>query len=263
MFDMSTGKSRTSSSIRVIAAYRYTRWKWDRITMDFVTGLPLSLRKKDAIWVIVDKLTKSTYFLPIKMDYTLEKYAELYINEILRLHGVPISIILDRDPRFTSRFWKKLQEALRTRLNFNTAFHHQTDGQSERVIQVLEDMLRSSELVRQTEEKVKIIKERLKDAIDRQKSYVDLRRKDVEFVVGDKVFLKVSPWKKVLRFGKKAETIDVQSYLTYEKEPMKILAKEMKELRNKKIPLVKLLWRNHKVEEATWESEEVMKQQYP
>ncbi|XP_043817352.1 uncharacterized protein LOC122725011 [Manihot esculenta] len=119
------------------------------------------------------------------------------------------------------------------------------------------------ELVRQTEEKVKIIKERLKAATERQKSYADLRRKDIEFAVGDKVFLKVSPWKKVLRFGKKAETIDVQSDLTYEEEPVKILAREMKELRNKKIPLVKVLWRNHNAEEATWESEEVMRQQYP
>lgn len=111
--------------------------------MDFVIGLPLTPRKKDVIWVIVDKLTKLAHFLPIRMDYTLEKYAELYINEIVRLYGVLISIISDRDLRFTSKFWKKLHEALSTRLNFSTAFHPQTDGQSERVIQVLEDMLRS------------------------------------------------------------------------------------------------------------------------
>ena len=117
-------------------------WKWERITMDFVSGLPLSPKKKDAIWVIVDRLTKSAHFIPVRMDYSLDKLAELYISEIVRLHGVPISIISDRDPRFTSRFWDKLQEALGTQLYFSTAFHPQTDGQSERVIQVLEDMLR-------------------------------------------------------------------------------------------------------------------------
>ena len=91
---------------------------------------------------MVDRLTKSAHFIPVRTDYSLNKLAELYIAEIVRLHGVPMSIISDRDPRFTSRFWKKLQEALVTKLNFSTAFHPQTDGQSERVIQVLEDMLR-------------------------------------------------------------------------------------------------------------------------
>nr|XP_012466402.1 unnamed protein product [Gossypium raimondii] len=84
-------------------------WKWERIIMDFVSGLPLSPKKKDDIWVIVDRLTKSTHFIPVRMDYSLDKLAELYISEIVRLHGVPISIISDKDPRFTSRFWDKLQ----------------------------------------------------------------------------------------------------------------------------------------------------------
>ena len=79
-------------------------WKWEHVTMDFVSGLPLSLRKKDVIWVFVDCLTKFTHFISIRTDYSLEKLAELYISEISRLHGVPISIIFDRDPRFTSRF---------------------------------------------------------------------------------------------------------------------------------------------------------------
>ena len=92
---------------------------------------------------VVDRLTKTTHFLPVRIDYSLDKLAELYIKEIVRLYGIPISIISDKYPRFTSRFWGKLQEALGTRLNFSTTFHPQTDGQSERVIQVLEDMLRS------------------------------------------------------------------------------------------------------------------------
>ena len=122
---------------------RIPEWKWDRITMDFVVGLPLTGRKHDSVWVVVDRLTKLAYFLPVRTDYSLDKLAELYIKEIVRLHGIPVSIISDRDPRFTSRFWGKLQEAMGTRLNFSTAFHPQTDGQSERVIQILEDMLRS------------------------------------------------------------------------------------------------------------------------
>ena len=109
--------------------------------MDFVVGLPG--RKHDSVWVVVDRLTKSTHFLPVRTGYSLDKVVEIYIREIIRLHGIPISIISDRDPRFTSRFWGKLQEALGTRLNFSTAFHPQTDGQLERVIQVLENMLRS------------------------------------------------------------------------------------------------------------------------
>ena len=111
--------------------------------MDFVVRLPLIGRKHDSVWVVVDRLTKSAHFLPVRTDYSLNKLVELYIKEIVRLHGILISIILDQDPRFTSRFWGKLQEALGTRLNFSTAFHPQTDGQSERVIQILEDILRS------------------------------------------------------------------------------------------------------------------------
>ncbi|KAL5825346.1 hypothetical protein ACOSQ3_021409 [Xanthoceras sorbifolium] len=111
--------------------------------MDFVTGLHLTRSKQDAIWVIVDRLTKSAHFLPIRTYYSLDRLAELYIREIVRLHGVPAFIISDRDPKFTSRFWKKFQEALGTRLSFSTAFHPQTDGQSELVIHVLEDMRRS------------------------------------------------------------------------------------------------------------------------
>ena len=111
--------------------------------MDFVVGLPLTGRKHDSVWVVLDRLTKSTHFLPVRTDYSLDKLTELYISEIVRLHRIPVSIILDRDSRFTSRFWGKFQETLGTRLNFSTTLNPQTDGQSEIVIQVLEDMLRS------------------------------------------------------------------------------------------------------------------------
>ncbi|KAA3483733.1 integrase [Gossypium australe] len=179
-------------------------WKWDRVTMDFVSGLHLSLKKKDVIWVVVDRLTKSAHFIPVRTDYSLDKLVELYISEIVRLHGVPVSIISDKDPRFTLRFWKKLQEALGTRLNFSTAFHPQTDGQSERVIQILEDILHPSHIISMSE-------------------------------------------------------IEIQPNMTYNKEPIRILARQVKELRNKSIALVKFLWQQHGVEEATWEPEEAMR----
>ena len=86
-------------------------------------GLPRTQRQLDSIWVIVDQLTKSAHFLPVNVEDSLEKLAQLYVDEIVRLHGVPVSIVSDRDPRFTSRFWPSLQAALGTRLHFSTAFH--------------------------------------------------------------------------------------------------------------------------------------------
>ncbi|KAA3480758.1 Retrotransposable element Tf2 [Gossypium australe] len=152
-------------------------WKWATMTMKFVSGLPLTPRKKDAIWVAVDQLTNSSHFIPVRSNYSLDKLAELYIFDIVRLHEVPLSIVLDRDLRFTSQFWRKLQEALGMKLHFSNAFHPQTDGQTEWIIQILEDMLRCCIL-----------------------EFDDLKRKDIEFEIGDKVFLKVSAWKKALRF---------------------------------------------------------------
>ncbi|GKA27699.1 reverse transcriptase domain-containing protein [Tanacetum coccineum] len=118
-------------------------WKWEGIAMDFVTKLPRTSSGHDTIWVIVDRLTKSAHFLPMREDYKMDRLARLYLNEIVARHGVPISIISDHDSRFTSRFWQSMQEALGTRLDMSTAYHPQTDGQSERTIQTLEDMLRA------------------------------------------------------------------------------------------------------------------------
>ena len=111
--------------------------------MDFVVGLPKTLVKFDSIWVIVDRLTKSAHFIPVKVTYNGEKLAKIYISKIVRLHGVPLSIISDRGTQFTSMFWRKLHAKLGTRLDLSSAFHPQTDGQSEQTIQVLEDMLRA------------------------------------------------------------------------------------------------------------------------
>ncbi|GJV75565.1 putative reverse transcriptase domain-containing protein [Tanacetum coccineum] len=111
------------------------------VIMDFVSKLPRTSSGHDRIWVIIDRLTKSAHFLPMREDYKMDRLARLYLNEIVARHGVPISIISDRDSRFTSRFWQSMQEALGTRLDMSTAYHPQTDGQSERTIQTLEDML--------------------------------------------------------------------------------------------------------------------------
>ncbi|KAJ9554217.1 hypothetical protein OSB04_018262 [Centaurea solstitialis] len=237
-------------------------WKWEHITMDFVTKLPKTLRGHDTIWVIVDRLTKSAHFLEMRETLPMDKLAKLYINEVVRRHGVPLSIVSDRDSRFTSRFWDGLQEGLGTQLKLSTAYHPQTDGQSERTIQTLEDMLRSCvidfggnwdthlplvefaynnsyhssigmapfealygrkcrtptcwleagekqfagpEIIQETADKVKGIRERLRAAQDRQKSYADKKRRPIDFQVGDRVMLKVSPWKGIIRFGKRGK----------------------------------------------------------
>ena len=95
--------------------------------MDFVSGFPPSQHKHDFVYVIVDRLTKSAHFISVKIDYSMDRLAKLYVDEVVRLHGVPLSIVSDRDLRFTSRFWKELQLSLGTWLNFNTSFHPQTD----------------------------------------------------------------------------------------------------------------------------------------
>jgi len=111
--------------------------------MDFVIGLPRSPRGNNVIWVIEDRLTKSAHFIPFRVGQSTEALAEKYMQEIVRLHGVPVSIISDRDIRFVSSFWDSLQRSLGSKLTFSTTFHPQTDGQSGRTIQILEDMLRA------------------------------------------------------------------------------------------------------------------------
>ncbi|XP_062119362.1 uncharacterized protein LOC133833121 [Humulus lupulus] len=214
--------------------------------MDFVVGLPKTSKQHDAIWVIVDRYTKSAHFLPVRMTYTMDQWAELYVQEVVRLHGVPVSIISDRDARFTSLFWENL--------------------------------------VRRTTEAVEKIRKRMLTAQSRQKSYADRKRRDVEFNIEDKVgkvayrlalppslsnvhdVFHVSLLRKyvpdpshVLNY----EPIEVEQDLTYEEKPVKILDRKEKELRNKKISLVKVLWRSSNIEEMTWEREDEMRSKYP
>ncbi|GJT78875.1 putative reverse transcriptase domain-containing protein [Tanacetum coccineum] len=261
-------------------------WKWERITMDFVTKLPKTSTGHDAIWVIVDRLTKSAHFIPIRATDSMETLTRLYIKEIVSRHGVPIFIISDRDSHFTSRFWQSLQNALGTQLDMSTAYHPETDGQSERTIQTLEDMLRACvidfgkgwdkhlplvefsynnsyhasikaapfealygrkcrspvcwaevgdsqltgpEIIQETTEKIVQIRQRLQAARDRQRSYANVRRKPLEFQVGDRVMLKVSP------------QLQLNDKLNFVEEPVEVMDREIKQLKRICIPIVKLL----------------------
>ncbi|GKB55180.1 putative reverse transcriptase domain-containing protein [Tanacetum coccineum] len=192
-------------------------WKWEGIAMDFVTKLPRTSSGHDTIWVIVDRLTKSAYFLPMREDYKMERLARLYLNEIVARHGVPISIISDRNSRFTSRFLQSIQEALRTHLDISTAYHPHTDGQSERTIQILEDMLRAYILDFGGSWDVHLplvefsynnsyhssVRCALFEALYGRKCRSPIMWAEVG--EGDYVLLKVSPWKGVVRFGKKGK----------------------------------------------------------
>ncbi|GJW98532.1 putative reverse transcriptase domain-containing protein [Tanacetum coccineum] len=119
------------------------QWKWDNITMDFVTKLLKTQGGNDTIWVIVDRLTKSAHFFPMRETDPMDKLARLYLKEVVTRHGIPVSIICDRDPRSASKFLRIFQKAIGTRLDMSMAYHPETDGQSERTIKTLEDMLRA------------------------------------------------------------------------------------------------------------------------
>ncbi|KAA0043587.1 DNA/RNA polymerases superfamily protein [Cucumis melo var. makuwa] len=237
-------------------------WKWEHITMDFLFGLPRTSSGHDGIWVIVNRLTKMARFILVKVTSTLDQLARLYVDKIVSQYGVLVSIVSDRNPMLTSKFWPSLQKAMGTGLKFSTLFHHQTDGQSERTIQSLEDMLRACviqlkgswdthlplmefaynnsyqssigmaqyealysrpcrtpvcwnevlerklvgpELVQITTNNIKLIRENPRTAQDRQKSYADKQRRNLEFQVEDQVFLKLSPWRGVIRFRRKGK----------------------------------------------------------
>nr|GFA20754.1 reverse transcriptase domain-containing protein [Tanacetum cinerariifolium] len=177
-------------------------WKWDNITMDFITKLLKSPQGYDTIWVIVDRLTKSAIFAPMREIDPLEKLEKLYLKEVVARHGIPVSVICDRDPRFASKFWTTLQKAL------------------------------------------------------------DLKRKPMEFKVGDKVMLKVLPWKGVVRFGKRGklnpryvgpfkcyaneplavplDDLHFDDKLQFMEESVEIMDREVKRLRNSHVRIVKV-----------------------
>jgi transposase InsO family protein len=116
--------------------------KWEVITMDFITGLPRMNKQHDSILVVVEKLTKDAHFVPVKTTHTSTNIVEIFMKEIARLHGIPRTIVSDRDTKFTSNFWRGLFKIFGTNLNFSTSYHPQTDGEIERVNRIIEDMMR-------------------------------------------------------------------------------------------------------------------------
>ena len=121
-------KAEHQKLVGLLQPLEVAEWKWEHITMDFMTHLPWTPQGHDAVWVIADRPTKSTHFLAVRMTFTLERFCWLYILEIVWLHGVPVSIVTDRDPRFTTHFWKCFQKDMGTLLTMSTAFHPQIDG---------------------------------------------------------------------------------------------------------------------------------------
>ncbi|GKA27854.1 putative reverse transcriptase domain-containing protein [Tanacetum coccineum] len=279
-------------------------WKWERITMDFITKLPRTPSGYDSIWVIIDRLTKSAHFIPMNEKFRIERLTRLYLKEIAYM---------------------------------SIAYHLETDGQSERTIPTVEDMLRACvidfgsdwdkhlplaefsynnsyhasikaapfkalyrrkcrspvcwsevgdaqltgpEMIRETTEMIIQIKNRLLAARSRQKSYADVRRKPLEFKVGDKVMLKVSPWKGVVRFGKRGKLSpryigpfkilsrvgpvaykldkDRREACISIEEPIEIMDREVKQLKQSRIPIVKVRWNSSRGPEYTWEREDQM-----
>ncbi|GJW13687.1 putative reverse transcriptase domain-containing protein [Tanacetum coccineum] len=271
-------------------------WKWERITMDFITKLPKTSNGHDIIWVIVDRLTKSAHFIPTRETDSMETLTRLYIKEIVSWHGVPISIISDRDSHFTSRFWQSLQNALGTQLDMSTSYHPETDGQSERTIQTLKDMLLAyvqltgPEIIHKTIEKIIQIRQRLQAARDRQRSYANVRRKPLEFQVGDRVMLKVSPRKVAYKLELPEELRNVYSTLhvsnlkkclsneslvismkelrlddklNFVEELVEIMDRKVKQLKQSHIPIIKVRWNSKRRPEFTREHEDQIRAKYP
>ncbi|GKE85025.1 putative reverse transcriptase domain-containing protein, partial [Tanacetum coccineum] len=255
--------------------------EYEGIAMDFVTKLPRTSGAHDTIWVIVDRLTKSAHFLPMRKDYKMERLAILYLNERVSKHGVPISIISDCNSRFTSRFWQSMQEALGTRLDMSTAYHPQTDGQSERTIQTLEDMLRVCILYFRGSWDVHLL---LVEFLYNNNYHASVRCAPFEALYGRKCrspimwaevgedlpeelngvhdTFYVSNLKKCLvdpTLKVPLYKIQVDAKLNFMEEPVEILEREFKKLKHCRIAIVKVRWNSKRGPEFTWEREDQMK----
>nr|GEW94059.1 putative reverse transcriptase domain-containing protein [Tanacetum cinerariifolium] len=333
LFDQLQG-SRVYSKIDMRSGYHQLRVREEDIPK---TTFRTRYAGQDTIWVIVDRLTKSAHFMPMREDDTLEKLMRQYLKEVVSRHGVPVSIISDRDGRFTSNFWRSLNKTLGTRLDMSIAYHLETDGQSERTIQTLEDMLRACvldfgkvwdkhlplvefsynnsyhtsikaapfealygckcrspicwaevgdrqltglEIIHETTEKIVQIKSRIQAARDRQKSYADL----IPRYIGPlKILAKVGTVAYRLDLSeqlskvhstfyvsklKKCMTdeplaiplgeIQIDDKLNFIKEPVEIMDREVKRLKQIHIPIVKVCWNSKRGPEFTWEREDQM-----
>ncbi|GJX13625.1 putative reverse transcriptase domain-containing protein [Tanacetum coccineum] len=288
--------------------------------MDFVSGLLRTLSGYDTIWIIFNRLTKSAHFLPMKKTDSMEKLTRQYLKEIVCRHEVPVSIISDRDSRFSSGSWRSLQKALGTNMNRSTAYNQETYGQSERTIQTLEDMLRACviDFGKRWDRHLPLVEFSYNNSYQASikaapfealygRNYADVRRKPMEFSVGDMVMLKVSPCKGVIRFGKRGklsprcigpfkiidrigpmtyklelpeklhgihntfhvsnlkrcladenliiplEEIQLDDKLHFIEEPVEIMDRKIKQLKQSRIPIVKVRWNSRRGLEFTWE----------
>ncbi|GKC67080.1 putative reverse transcriptase domain-containing protein, partial [Tanacetum coccineum] len=233
-------------------------WKWEKITMDFITKLMRSSSGHDTIWVIMDRITKSAHFLAFREDYQMNKLARIYINEIVARHGMPVSIISDRDGRFTSQFWQTLQKALGTRLDMSTTYHPQTDWQSECTIQTLEDMLRACvfDFEGNWDTHLPLIE------FSYNKSYhSSIRCAPFEALYGRKCrsFVLYAEVGENANLQVQLDDIKVDKTLRFVEEPIEIMDREVKKLKRSKIPIVKVRWNSKRKPEFTWEREDHMK----
>ncbi|GKC50167.1 putative reverse transcriptase domain-containing protein [Tanacetum coccineum] len=243
-------------------------WKWERITIDFITKLLRTGSGHDLIWVIVDRLTKSAHFLPICEDFKMDRLARFYLNEIVARHAVPISIISNRDSRFTSQFWQSMQDALGTRLDMSTDYHPRTDGQSERTIHTLEDMLRARVIdfrgsVVRFGKKGKLaprfvgpfeITERIGPVAYRLRLPQELSSVHDTFHVSNLKKCLDDPTLHV-----PLKKIQVEAKLSFVEQPIEILEREIKKLKRRRIFIVKVRWNSKRGPEFTWECEDRMK----
>ncbi|GKE01417.1 putative reverse transcriptase domain-containing protein [Tanacetum coccineum] len=292
-------------------------WKWVRITMDFITKLPKTSNGHDTIWVIVDRLTKSAHFIPTREIDSMETLKRLYIKEIVSQHGVPISIILDRDSHFTSRFWQSLQSALGTQLDMSTAYHPETDGQSKRTFQTLEDMLRACVIDsgKGWEKHLPLV-----EFSYNNKYHASIKATSFEALYGrnansttlasckkpaeklcqykTKAF-GISSWRScyVKSIGPVAYKLELPEELSnihntfhvsnlkkclsdeslvipmkelrlddklnFVEEPVKIKDREVKQLKQSRIPIVKVRWNSKRGPEFTWERKDQIRAKYP
>nr|GEU58452.1 putative reverse transcriptase domain-containing protein [Tanacetum cinerariifolium] len=282
---------------------KVSQWKWDNITVDFVTKLPKTQSGNDTIWVVVDRLTKSANFLPMKETDPMDKLARLYLKEVVMRHGIPVSIICDREPSikatpFEALYGRKCRSPI--------CWAEVGDAQ-----------LTAPELIHETTEKIVQIKQRIQAAQDRQKSYADVRRKPLEFQVGNRVMLKVSPWKGVVRFGKwgklnlryigpfkvlakvgtvayrlelheqlsrvhstfhvsilkkclsdeplaiSLDEVHIDDKLRFVEEPVEVMDRKVKRFKQSRIPIIKVRWNSRRGPEFTWEQEDQFWKKYP